>query len=181
VGGDVHEGEIFGADELDGWTLEESVELVGDEAGGVDGLLGDLIDVGVGTNDADVVLVGVELVEGDVLADEDANADARHVEAIEKVLDRDVDVARLGVLALVLEDALSDGSDDRIMALLDIGQEFCETLVVVVHFWRPSDVLPRRDKVPGIGSGLSRIDMIYTHRCSDAVCRLPFGPLPSPP
>ena len=70
------------------------------------------------------------------LADEEADADARHVEAVEPVLDVEVDGA--GVLgALPLEHALGDGGHGGVVALLDGLEKTSEGAVIFTDFGGP--------------------------------------------
>ena len=70
------------------------------------------------------------------LADEEADADARHVEAVEPVLDVEVDGA--GVLgALPLEHALGDCGHGRVVALLDGLERLGEGAVVLANLGWP--------------------------------------------
>ena len=98
------------AHEPDFRGVEEAIVVFADEAGVFDGFLGEFAHVGLGADDADVVgRCGLFLVrEGDVLADEHADADAGHVEAVEEGLDVGVDLHALP-FALVFEDALGCG------------------------------------------------------------------------
>jgi hypothetical protein len=57
--------------------------------------------------------------QGDVLAQQHANTDTRHVEAVEEGLYVVVDLHPLP-LALVLQDALCDRRDDAVMPPLDL-------------------------------------------------------------
>ena len=90
--------------------------------------------------------------------------DARHVEAVEKGLDRSIDMRRPSV-TLELEYALCDGRDDGVMPSLDVGEQARETVIVVVHFGRPRNRLVRlrivtmqRDLLPA----LLRFELIRT-------------------
>jgi hypothetical protein len=53
VARNIHEVEIFRADELDGRSLEQSVVLLADVGGVLDGFTGDLMDVGASADDSD--------------------------------------------------------------------------------------------------------------------------------
>ena len=47
-----------------------------------------------------------------------------------------------GILtAFPLEDTLCDGGDGGIVAALDVLENFCETLIVVLHLGGPLDVV----------------------------------------
>ena len=70
------------------------------------------------------------------LADEEADAYSREVEAVKPVLDVEVDIPCV-LAAFPLEDALGDGGDGGIMALLDSLEGFCERAIVLAHLWRP--------------------------------------------
>ena len=70
------------------------------------------------------------------LADQEADADAGHVETVEPMLDVEVDVS--GVLAAFpFEDALGDGGDGGVMALLDGLEGFGKRAVVFANLWGP--------------------------------------------
>lgn len=49
----IHEVEVFGADELDGRSLEQAKVILADVSGVLDGFPSDLVDVGLGADDAD--------------------------------------------------------------------------------------------------------------------------------
>ena len=70
------------------------------------------------------------------LADQEADADPGHVEAVEPMLDVEVDVACV-LTALPLEDALCDGGDGWVVALLDVLEGFCECAVVLANLGGP--------------------------------------------
>ena len=70
------------------------------------------------------------------LADQEADADPGHVEAVEPMLDVEVDVACV-LTALPLEDALCDGGDGWVVALLDGLEGFCEGAVVLANLGGP--------------------------------------------
>lgn len=55
---DVHEADVVVADELDLGGIEQAVVVFADKAGVLDGLLGELADIGLGADDADVVGIG---------------------------------------------------------------------------------------------------------------------------
>ena len=111
VAGHVHEAEVRFAHELHLGRVEQAVVVLAHEARVVDGLEGELAHVGLGADDADVGRVRgrfgrlLHLAEGNVLADQHADADARHVEAVEEALDRLVNLQPL-LLALPFEHAL---------------------------------------------------------------------------
>lgn len=138
VAGHVHEVEVGVADELDLGGLEEAVMVLADEAGILNGLLGEVLDVCLCANDADIGGVAVVALvrQGNVLAEEHADADAGHVEAVEEGLDAAVNLEALA-LALVLEDALGHGGDDAVVAALDLVQGLGEALVVEVQLGGP--------------------------------------------
>jgi len=79
---DVGESKVAGADELHRGSLEHGVMLLAHKARVLDRLLDNVVDVGLGADDANVVLVCLLGVECDVLADEEADSDTRHVEAV---------------------------------------------------------------------------------------------------
>ena len=152
VARDVHEADVVVTDELDLRGVEQAVVVLAHEASVLDGLLSELTHVGLGADDADVVGVRARALvgEGDVLADEHADADAAHVEAVEEGLDVVVNLHALA-LALPLEDALGDGGDDAVVPPLDLLQRVCEFGVVGAQLGRPllpvvggSKVSPRR-------------------------------------
>lgn len=154
---DVHEVEVGVADELDAGRLEQAVVVLADEAGVLNGLLGQLLDVCLCADDADVGWVAVVALvrQGNVLADEHADADARHVEAVEEGLDVGVDLHALAP-PLVLEDALRHGGDDAVVPPLDLVQALGEFLVVELQLGRPVARVVDRGKVsPRNGPGLA--------------------------
>lgn len=71
-----------------------------------------------------------------MLADQHANTDAAHVEAVEEGLDIVVDLHSLA-LALVLEDSLGDGCNDAVVPPLDLVQSAGEASVVVIELGWP--------------------------------------------
>ena len=149
VAGDVHEADVVVAYELDLWGVEEAVVVLTHEACVFDGFLGEFADVGLGADDADVVGVGARALvgEGDVLADEHADADAAHVEAVEEGLDVVVNLHPLA-LALPFEDALGDGGDDAVVAPLDLLQRVGKLCVVCAQLGRPFQAVVCGRKVP---------------------------------
>jgi hypothetical protein len=135
----VHKGQVPGADELDWRPLEEPVVFFADKGGIVDSLPTNVVYVGIDADDTDIVVIRFETVEGDVLADQDADSDTAHVESVEEGLDGPVD--RLAALFLFeFEDPLCHGGHDRVVPPLDIGEQLGEAFVVVVHLWGPTDV-----------------------------------------
>ena len=135
---DVHEADVGVADELDLGRLEQAVVVLADEARVLYGFLGEFVDVGLGADYADVVGVGaLALVgEGNVLADEHADADTRHVEAVEEGLDIVIDLHAL-LLALPLQDALCHGRHHAVVPPLDFLQGLCELCVVGAQLHGP--------------------------------------------
>jgi hypothetical protein len=81
-----------------------------------------------------------------VLADEHADADAGHVEAVEEGLDVVVDLHPLS-LALPLQDALRDRCDDAVVPPLDLLQGVCELGVVCAQLGRPVQAIVGGGKV----------------------------------
>ncbi len=63
---DVREGEVTGAEELDRRPLEEAVVLLADKARVLNRLVTDVVDVCLGADDANVVWVGLEGIQGNV-------------------------------------------------------------------------------------------------------------------
>lgn len=49
----IHEVEVLGADELDGRTLKQAEVILADVSGVLDGFPSNLVDVGLGADDAD--------------------------------------------------------------------------------------------------------------------------------
>ena len=105
--GDVHEIQIGAADELNLGRVEESVVVFADEARVLDCLLRELAYVRLGADYSDIIGMrfGALVCQGDVLAYQHTDADAGHVESIEKGLDVGVDLHALA-LALVFENTL---------------------------------------------------------------------------
>lgn len=71
-----------------------------------------------------------------MLADEHADTNAGHIEAVEEGLYVVVDLHPLS-LALPLEDALRNGGDDAVVPPLDLLQGVCKFGVVGTQLWRP--------------------------------------------
>ena len=107
-------------------------------------------------NDPDVVGVRLQRIQGDVcphmsslrcdtgqgvltLADEEADAYSREVEAVEPVLDVEVDIPRV-LTAFPLEDALRDGGDGGVVSPLDVLERLGEFAVELLHLGRPVDL-----------------------------------------
>ena len=109
-------------------------------------------------DNSDIILVCLLIIKGDVcgknekdarereggrwrrrtLTDQETNADAGQVEAIEPGLNVKTDIT--GVLtSFPLENALCDCSNGWIMPLFDSFQSLCETVVVVLYFGGPID------------------------------------------
>ena len=82
VSWDVCEREVAGAYELNWGTLEHCIVLFAYEPGVFDRFLDNVVDVCLGADDAYVVVVALVGVERDMLADEEADADAGHVESV---------------------------------------------------------------------------------------------------
>lgn len=157
MAGDVHEVQVGIAYQLNARGFKQAIVVFADEAGVLNGLLRKLFDVGLGADDADVGGVAmVALVgQGNVLADEHADADAGHVEAVEEGLDVGVDLHALAA-ALVFQDALGHCSDDAVVPPLDLVQALGELLVVELQLGRPVAVVVDGRKVsPRNRSGLS--------------------------
>lgn len=157
MAGDVHKVQVGVAEKLDARGFEQAVVVLADEAGIFNGLLRELLDICLGADDADVGGVAVVALvgQGNVLADEHADADARHVEAVEEGLDVGVDLHALAA-ALVLEDALGHGGDDAVVPPLDLVQALGKLLVVELQLGRPVAVVVDGRKIPPRdGSGLS--------------------------
>lgn len=97
MAGNIHEADVGIADELDLGRLEQTVMVLAHEAGIFDGFLGEFVDVRFCADYADVVGVGALALVGqsNVLADEHADANARHVETVEESLDVVVDLHAL--------------------------------------------------------------------------------------
>jgi hypothetical protein len=94
----VHKLQVRSTNQLHLWSIEETIIILTDESGVVNGFLGEGLDVGPRADDADVVWSRGFVVEGYVLADEHADADAGHVESVEEGLDLGIDLGSLAVL-----------------------------------------------------------------------------------
>lgn len=81
---------------------------------------------------------------------QETDANARHVEAVEPMLDVKIDVPRV-LTAFPLENTLRDRGHGRVMALLDSFKELGERAVVLAHFWGPFLDMRRVGIVPGQG------------------------------
>lgn len=138
MAGNVHEVEVGIADELDLGSLKHAIVILTDKASVLNGFLGEVLNVGLGADDADIVGVAMMALigQGDVLTDEHTDADTGHVEAIEEGLNGAVDLHAL-TTALVLEDTLGHGGDDTVVAALDVMQSLGETLVVEMEVGGP--------------------------------------------
>ena len=121
--------------------MEEAVKVFAHKASVVDRFPTDIVNVGLGADDANVVLMRLQLVQSNVLAYKHPYADTGHVEAIEKDTDIGIDGGFRPLRFLVLEHTLRYRRDDRIVSLLDVCETLCEAFVVVVHFRRPRYVL----------------------------------------
>lgn len=112
--------------------------IFANESGILNGFLSEILNVGLGTNYSDISRVAVVALigESNVLSDEHADTNSRHVKAIEEGLDGAVDLHAL-TLALVLEDTLGHCCHDTIMAALDVVKSLCETLVVKMEICGP--------------------------------------------
>ena len=123
----VHETDVRVADQLHLGRFEQAVVVLAHEAGVFDGFLRQLPHVCLRADDADVGRVvgsaGALVGQGDMLADEHADADARHVEAVEKGLDGVVNVHSLP-LALIFEYTLSYFHGGKLVRanMLDAGR-----------------------------------------------------------
>jgi hypothetical protein len=71
-----------------------------------------------------------------MLADEHADADARHVEAVEEGLDVVINLHPLS-LALPLQNALCHSCDDAVVPPLDLLERVCELGIVGTQLRRP--------------------------------------------
>ena len=72
------------------------------------------------------------------LTDQETDTDAREIEPVKPMLY--VDIYVTGVAAtLPFEDALSDGGDGRIVALLYGFEGLCEIPIILADFWGPGD------------------------------------------
>jgi hypothetical protein len=79
------------------WSIKETIVILTNETGVVDGFLSEGLDVGPRADDADIIWSRGFVVEGNVLADEHADADAGHVESVEEGLDLGIDLGSLAV------------------------------------------------------------------------------------
>jgi hypothetical protein len=143
----VHEGEVSGTDELYRRTLEETVVFFADKSCVLYSFPADIVDVCVDAYYANIIRVWLEAVQGDVLADEDTDADAAHVESVKEGLDGPVDDFA-PLLLLEFKDTLGHGRHYRVMSPLDVGEKLREALVVVVHLRRPVEVHLRIRVIP---------------------------------
>lgn len=119
--------------------------LFADKAGVFNRFMADVMDVlmsvtfgGQGTyrfrtDDSHVVLVRLQRIQRDMLTDQEANTNARHVEPIEKLLNALSEFAS-AFLFLPFKHTLSDGRDRWVVSLLDVLEHFGESIVVVVDF-----------------------------------------------
>ena len=74
------------------------------------------------------------------LSDEESNADAGHVEAVQPRLNVEPDM--LGVARpFPFEDTLCDCCDGRVVSCLDGLEHLCELFVVLLDLRRPGDVV----------------------------------------
>jgi hypothetical protein len=94
----VHKLQIRSTNQLHLWSIKETIVILTNEPGVVNGFLREGLDVGPRTDDADIVWSRGFVVEGYVLADEHADADAGHVESVEEGLDLGIDLGSLAVL-----------------------------------------------------------------------------------
>lgn len=143
----IHEADVGVANELDLWRFKQSIVILAHEARILDSFLSEFVDVCLCANYADVVRVGaLALVgEGNVLADEHADADARHVEAVEEGLNVVVNLHAL-LLSLPFQNALCHGRHHAIVPPLDLFQGLCELCVVGAQLHGPF--------LPVVGSGI---------------------------
>lgn len=134
----VHEVEVRVANKLDLWCLEESVVILADESGILNGLFGQVPYIRLGADDTDVGWIPMMtlICEGNVLTNEHSNTDTGHVEAIEEGLYVVVNLHALP-FPLVLEDTLRHGRDDTIVSSLDCLEGLREPLVVGLQVRRP--------------------------------------------
>ena len=149
VSRNVHKVQVLLADELNLGCLEETVVVLTDKASVFNGLKRDLPHVGLGADDPDIVgMANVGLFrEGDVLADEHADTNARHVEAIEEGLNGGVNLQTLA-FPFPFQDALSHGGHHAVMSPFDLLQGLGEAFVVVVQFRGPVSSIVGRNKIP---------------------------------
>lgn len=133
---DVHKVQIRLADELNFRGVKETIVIFTDEARVFNCFLGEVVDVGLGADDADVVVMFRSSVERDVLTDQHTDSNTGHVEAVEEGLDRVVDLHSL-LFPFVFVDAESHGGDDGIMTVFDVLEELGEAVVVVNNLRRP--------------------------------------------
>lgn len=147
--GNVHEVDVGVADELDLGGFKEAVVILADESSVFNGFLGEILNVGLGTDYSDIGGIAMMALvrESNVLADEHADTDPGHVEAIEERLDGAVNLHSLA-LALVLEDTLCHGRDDAIMSSLDVMKSLRKPLVVEMQVGRPITRVVHHCKVP---------------------------------
>ena len=160
----IHEFEIGLTDELDFGGFEQAIMVFTDKARIVDGFLGEVLHVGFGANHAHIIWLQVLLLirECNMLADEHADADAGHVEAVEEGLDVGVDLHALP-LPLVLENPLGYGCDDTVVSPFDDLERFGKALVIISQLGGPVDAVVGRGVVPsrrgrcGLGDAISGV------------------------
>lgn len=66
VSRNVREREVLGAEKLNGRTLEKGKMLLADETGVLNSFVANVVNVGAGTDDTDIIGVRLECVECDV-------------------------------------------------------------------------------------------------------------------
>lgn len=143
VAGDVGESEVLWTDELHGRAFKHGVMLFAHESGIFDGFLDDVVYIGLCADDADVFFVCLMGVNGNVLADEETNANTREVEAVQPGLHVQTDMFSI-LTTLPLENPLGNGGDGGVVASLDMLEDLCETLIVVLDLGGPLDVVSIR-------------------------------------
>jgi hypothetical protein len=156
----IRECQVLGADQLHWRAFEHRIVLLTHESCILNRLGSNIMDVGIRTNNPNVIWMRLEGVECDVcspcqcnsflrrtwlrvqrgptLANQESNPNAGHVKPIQKPLDVISDQPAL-VRLFPLEDPPRDGRNGRVMPPFDLIEGSCEPFVIVVHLGRPLD------------------------------------------
>ena len=134
----IHEFQPWLADQLYFRSVEQAIVVLTHKSRVLDGFLSKLPNVRLRADDTHVIRFRMRALIGEcnMLTDQHADPNPRHVEAIEERLNVRIDLHSLPV-PLVLQDPLSDCRDHAVVPSFDVLECSGETLVVVAQLGRP--------------------------------------------